>query len=59
MHTDSFLMGSPLEPTIYKFYIPQLVNKIFNTIIKNVQIYVHYVDDIFIATQSYDDVNKL
>ena len=33
-------------------------NKTFKTISKP-KIYVRYVDDIFIATHSYDEINKL
>ena len=34
-------------------------NKIFITIITKLQIYVRNVDDIFIATHSYDEINNL
>ena len=52
-------MGSPLGPTISVFYISHIKNKIFKTIITKSKIYVRYVDDIFIATHSYDEINKL
>ena len=51
-------MGSPLGPSISELCIFKIKNKIFNTI-KKPKIYVHYVDNIFIATQSYDEINKL
>ena len=44
-------MGSPLGPTISEFYISHIGNKIFKTIITKPEIYVPYVNDIFIATQ--------
>ena len=51
-------MGSPLRPSISEFYISHIENKIFNTI-KKPKIYVRYVDDISIATESNDEINKL
>ena len=51
-------MGSLLGPSISKFYISHIENKIFNTI-KKPKIYVCYVDDILIATYSNDKINKL
>ena len=56
---DGILMGSPLGPTISKFYKSHIENKIFETLITKPKIYVHYVDDIFIATHSYDKITKL
>ena len=51
-------MGSPLEPSISEFHLSHIENQIFNTI-KKAKIYFRYVDDIFIATQSKDEINKL
>ena len=34
-------------------------SKIFKTIITKPKIYIRYVDDIFIATYSYDEISKL
>ena len=45
-------MDSPLGPSIKKFHISHIENKIFN-IIKMPK--VHYVDDILIATKSYNE----
>ena len=56
---DSISMGSPLGPTISEFYMSRIENKIFKTIITKSKIYVRYVDDIFIATHSDDEINKL
>ena len=52
-------MGSPLGPNISEFYMSHNENKIFKTIITKPKIYIHYVDDIFIATHSYDEINKI
>ena len=52
-------MWSPLDPTISEFYRSHIENKIFQTIITKPKIYVRYVDDIFITTYSYDEINKL
>ena len=52
-------MGSPFSLTISEFYISYTESKIFKTIITKPKIYVRYVDDIFIATHSYDEINKL
>ena len=52
-------MGSPLRPTISEFYMSHIKNKMFKTITTNPKIFVFYVDDIFIATHSYDEINKL
>ena len=52
-------MGSPLSPTISEFYMSHIENKIFETTITKPKIYVRYVDNIFIATHSYDEINKL
>ena len=56
---DGIFRGLPLSPTISKFYISHIKNKIFKTIIIKPKIYVRYVDDIFIATHCYDEINKL
>ena len=50
---------SPLRPTISKFYISHIVNKIFKTTITKPKIYVHYVDDFFLTRHFYDEINKL
>ena len=52
-------MGSPLDLTISKFYMSHIENKIFKTMITKHKIYVGFVDDIFIATHSRDEINKL
>ena len=49
----------PLGPTISEFYMSYIKNKIFKTIITKPKIYIHYIDNIFIATHSYDEINKL
>ena len=56
---DGISMGSSLEPTISKFYISHIENKIFKSVITKPNIYICYVDDILIATQTYDEINKL
>ena len=56
---DGISVGSPLGPTISEFYMSHFENKIFKTIFTKSKIYVRYVDDIFIATLSYDEINKL
>ena len=53
------MVVSPLGPTISEFYISDIENKIFKTIITKPKIYVRYVDNIFIVTHSYDEINKL
>ena len=52
-------MVSPLGPTISKFYISHIENKIFKTTITKPQIYVRYLGVIFTVTHSYDENNKL
>ena len=52
-------MKSPLGPIISEFYMSIIENWIFKTIITKLKIYVRHVDDIFIATRSYDEINKL
>ena len=52
-------MELPLGPTISEFYMSYIENKIFKTTITKPKIYVSYVDDIFIATHSYNEINKL
>ena len=42
-----------------EFNIFYIKNKIFNSVIKKPQIYVHYEDDIFIVTQCHNEINKL
>ena len=51
-------MGLPLGPTISEFYMFHIENKIFKRIITKPKIYVRYVD-IFIATETYDEISKL
>ena len=51
-------MGSSLGSSISKFYVCHIENEIFKTMKKH-KIYVLYVDDIFIATQSYNKITKL
>ena len=51
-------MDSPLGPSISEFYISLVENKISNTI-KKPKIYARYVDDMFIATKSYDEIKTL
>ena len=53
---DGISMRSSLDPTISEFYMSHFENKIFKTISKP-KINVCYVDDIFIATHSYDEIN--
>ena len=50
---------SPFGPTVSEFYMSLNENKIFKTIITESKIYVLFVDDVFIATYSYDEINKL
>ena len=52
-------MESLLGPTISEFYMSHFENKMFKTIITKPKIYVRNVDDIFIATLSYDEINQL
>ena len=52
-------MGSHFGPTISEFYVSHIENKIFITTVIKPNIYVRYVDGIFIATHSYDVINKL
>ena len=52
-------MGSPLGRTISEFCMSHIENKIFEITIAKPNIYVHSVDDIVIATHSYDEINKL
>ena len=49
----------PLGPTMSEFYVFHIASRIFKTKITKLKIYVRYIDDIFIATPSYDDINKL
>ena len=51
-------MGSLLDPTISVFYKSHIENKIFKTTITKPKINVCYVDDILIATHSYDETNN-
>ena len=52
-------MESPLGPTISIFYMSHIVNKIYKTIMTKPKIYVRRADGIFIATHTYDEINKL
>ena len=56
---DGISIGSPLGPTITEFYKSYIKNKIFKTTITKPKIYVRYVEDIFIATHFYDEINEL
>ena len=56
---DGILMGLLLGPTISEFYMSHIEKKIFKTTMTKSKIYVCYVDNIFIATHSYDSINKL
>ena len=56
--TEGISMDSSLGLFMSEFYISLIENRIFFTL-KKPKIYVHYVDDIFIATQFYDKINKL
>ena len=49
-------MGLPLGPIVSEIYMSHTENNIFKTIITKPKIYVCYVDDIFIATHSYDEI---
>ena len=52
-------MSSPLGLTISEFYISHIEDKIFNTIIKKQKKNkCSLLDDIFIATQSCDEIKK-
>ena len=52
-------MKSPLGPTISDFNMSHIENKIFKTIVTKPKTYACYVDNIFIITHSYDEINKL
>ena len=52
-------MGSPLDPTTSEFYMSHIENKISKTIITQPKIHVCYVDNIFVVTRTYDDINTL
>ena len=52
-------MDSPFVPLSPEFYMSHIENKIFKTMITKPKIYVRYVDAIFIAAHSYDEINKL
>ena len=52
-------MGSLLDPTIFEFYMSHIENKTFKSIIIKPIIFVRYVDDIFIETHFYNEINKL
>ena len=54
--TDGISMGSPIDPTISKFYMSLIENTISKTIIVKPEIHNRYI---FITTHSYDEVNKL
>ena len=51
-------MELPLGPTISKFNMFHIESRMFKTIITKPKIYVHHVDDIFIAIHSDDEINK-
>ena len=55
IQTDGISIELPLGPTISEFYMSHIENEIFT----QPKIYVRYVEDIFIVTQSYDEINKL
>ena len=55
---DSILMGLTPGSTISEIYVFQIENKIFKTTITKPEIYIRYEDNIFIATHSYDEINK-
>ena len=49
-------MGSVLGPIFSNFYMSNRKNKVFNTINK-LNIYLRYADDIFLLTNSTDEIN--
>ena len=49
-------MGSVLGPIFSNFFMSDLENKVFNTINKP-NIYLRYADDIFLLTNSTDEIN--
>ena len=57
IYIDGISMGSPSDPTISEFYMSRFESKIFKTIIKS-KIYVRYVDNIFVTTHSYSEINR-
>ena len=56
---DGISMGSYLGITVSVFYMSYIENKIFKTVITKPKIYIRNIDDIFIATYSYEEINKL
>ena len=50
-------MGSPLGPTFAAFYMATIENKVVPR--HKYTIYTRYVDDIFVAMDTLEDVEKL
>lgn len=55
---DGVSMGSPQGPTFAEYYMIHLENKIFPDSKNKSTIYARYVDDIFIASESVQDIKK-
>ena len=55
---DGIAMGSVLGPIFSNFYMSDLENKVFNTINKP-NIYLRYTDNIFLLTNSTNEINMI
>ena len=55
---DGIIMGSVMGPIFSNFYMSALENKVFNTLNKS-NIYFKYADDIFLLSNSTDEINTI
>ena len=58
LQKDGVSMGSPLGPTFADFYMCDLENRVFPSILDKPDIYVRYVDDVFMVT-TQEKLNKI
>ena len=56
IYKDRIAMGSVLGPIFYNFYMLALEKKVFNTI-NRPNIYLRYVDDIYLFTNNTNEIN--
>lgn len=59
LQVEGVAMGSPLGPTFANYYMGHLENKVFNGTTCKPNIYVRYVDDIFIQVKTENQLIEL
>lgn len=59
VQTDGVSMGSPLGPTFASYYMCELENRALQTVQNRPKVYCRYVDDCFLAIESFDQLVTL